>query len=66
MSCAIWLLLAARVLLLLLLALAFAGPLWRSVVKPGAAGATLHVIVVDTSMSMQQDGTWERARETRS
>ena len=38
-----WLLLALRVLLLVLLALAFAGPLWRSVVKPGAAGATLHV-----------------------
>ncbi|MEO6080094.1 MAG: BatA domain-containing protein [Steroidobacteraceae bacterium] len=58
-----WLLLAARVLLLLLLALAFAGPLWRSVVPPGQAGATLHVIVIDTSMSMQQTGTWDRARE---
>jgi hypothetical protein len=58
-----WLLLAARVLLLLLLALAFAGPLWKSVVPPGAAGATLHVVVVDTSLSMQQAGTWERARE---
>jgi hypothetical protein len=58
-----WLLLAARVLLLVLLALAFAGPLWKSVVPPGAAGATLHVVVVDTSMSMQQDGTWDRARE---
>ncbi len=57
------LLLAARILLLLLLALAFAGPLWRSVVKPGATGATLHVIVMDTSLSMQQTGTWERARE---
>lgn len=57
------LLLAARVLLLLLLALAFAGPLWKSVVKPGASGATLHVIVMDTSMSMQQTGTWDRARE---
>jgi len=58
-----WLLLALRVLLLLLLALAFAGPLWRSVVQPGALGATLHVIVLDTSMSMHQDDTWERARE---
>jgi hypothetical protein len=58
-----WLLLAARVLLLLLLALAFAGPLWKSVVPPGATGAALHVVVVDTSLSMQQTGTWERARE---
>ena len=58
-----WLLLAARVLLLMLLALAFAGPLWKSLMPPGAAGATLHVIVVDTSLSMQQAGTWERARE---
>lgn len=58
-----WLLLAARVLLLLLLALAFAGPLWRSVMKPGAAGATLHVVIVDTSMSMQQKGNWDRAQE---
>jgi hypothetical protein len=57
------LLLALRVLLLLLLVLAFAGPLWRSAVKPGAAGATLHVIVMDTSMSMQQAGTWDRAKE---
>jgi hypothetical protein len=58
-----WLLLAARVLLLLLLALAFAGPLWKSVVPPGAAGAALHVVVVDTSLSMQQGDTWDRARE---
>src|SRR6185295_13118725 len=58
-----WLLLALRVLLLLLLALAFAGPLWKSLMPPGAAGATLHVIVMDTSMSMQQTGTWDRARE---
>lgn len=58
-----WLLLAARLLLLILLALAFAGPLWKSAVKPGAAGATLHVIVMDTSMSMQQEGTWTRAQE---
>jgi hypothetical protein len=58
-----WLLLAARILLLLLLALAFAGPLWKSLVPPGAVGATLHVVVVDTSLSMQQTGTWDRARE---
>lgn len=58
-----WLLLAARVLLLILLALAFAGPLWKSLMPPGAAGATLHVVVVDTSLSMQQGGTWDRAQE---
>jgi hypothetical protein len=58
-----WLLLAARVLLLILLALAFAGPLWKSLMPPGVAGATLHVVVVDTSMSMQEGGTWERASE---
>jgi Aerotolerance regulator N-terminal len=58
-----WLLLALRLLLLVLLALAFAGPLWRSVIKPGASVATLHVIVMDTSLSMHQAGTWDRARE---
>src|SRR3954470_15097397 len=54
-----WLLLALRLLLLILLVLAFAGPLWRTLVKPGATSATLHVIVVDTSLSMNQAGTWE-------
>jgi hypothetical protein len=58
-----WLLLAARVLLLLLLALAFAGPLWESKMPPGAAGATLNVVVMDASLSMQQAGVWERANE---
>lgn len=58
-----WLLLALRVLLLVLLALAFAGPLWRSSIQAGAGGATLHAIVLDTSLSMQQRGAWERAQE---
>ncbi len=58
-----WLLLALRVLLLALLALAFAGPLWRATVQPGRGVATLHVIVLDTSMSMHQDGSWARAQE---
>lgn len=31
-------------------------------VKAGAAGAALHVIVVDTSLSMQYAGVWDRAR----
>ncbi|HTQ36333.1 MAG TPA: BatA domain-containing protein [Steroidobacteraceae bacterium] len=58
-----WLLLAARVLLVLLLGLAFAGPQLRSRVLAGPQGATLHAIVLDTSMSMHQDGAWQRARE---
>ncbi|MET0282711.1 MAG: VWA domain-containing protein [Steroidobacteraceae bacterium] len=57
-----WLLLALRLLLLALLALAFAGPLWRSHVAAGKGGATLHAIVLDTSLSMQQRGVWERAQ----
>ncbi|HYP80283.1 MAG TPA: BatA domain-containing protein [Steroidobacteraceae bacterium] len=58
-----WLLLALRLLLVLLMVLAFAGPLWRAPARTGAAGATLHVIVVDTSLSMRTAGVWERARE---
>src|SRR5688500_9820621 len=58
-----WLLLLLRLALLALLVLAFAGPLWRSAVAPGTGGATLHVIVLDTSLSMQRDDVWERAQE---
>lgn len=58
-----WLLLLLRLLLLAAVVLAFAGPQWRVPVKAGAAGATLNVIVVDTSLSMQHAGVWERARE---
>jgi hypothetical protein len=58
-----WVLLAARVALVLLLALAFAGPQWRSRVDAGPGGATLHAIVIDTSLSMRQDGSWDRAKE---
>jgi len=58
-----WLLLLLRLALLALLAFAFAGPLWRSAVAPGAQGATLHVIVLDTSLSMQREGVWERAQQ---
>ena len=58
-----WLLLAMRLLLLALLALAFAGPLWRKATPSNAAaGATLHVIAMDTSMSMNSEGTWQRAK----
>jgi hypothetical protein len=57
-----WLLLLLRLLLLAAVVLAFAGPQWRMPVKAGAAGAALHVIVVDTSLSMQYAGVWDRAR----
>lgn len=58
-----WLLLLLRLLLLAAVVFAFAGPQWRVPVKAGAAGATLNVIVVDTSLSMQYAGVWDRARE---
>src|SRR6185369_10881523 len=58
-----WLLLLARLLLVALIVLAFAGPQWRVPVQAGKAGATLHVIVVDNSMSMRYAGVWDRARE---
>jgi len=58
-----WLLLLLRLLLLAAVVLAFAGPQWRVPVKAGAAGATLNVIVVDTSLSMRYAGVWDRARE---
>lgn len=58
------LLLALRLALLALLALAFAGPLWRLAAAPAAvAGDTLHVIAVDASLSMQQEQVWSRARD---
>jgi hypothetical protein len=57
-----WLLLLLRLLLVALVIFAFAGPQWRVPVKAGTAGAALHVIVVDTSLSMQYAGVWERAR----
>jgi hypothetical protein len=59
-----WLLLALRLLLLALVALAFAGPLWR-IANPanGKGGATLHVIAMDISMSMNHGTNWERAQQ---
>ncbi|MGC4029047.1 MAG: BatA domain-containing protein [Steroidobacteraceae bacterium] len=57
-------LLALRLLLVALAALAFAGPLWRLAAAPGpAGGATLHVIALDTSLSMQRGSTWQRAQQ---
>jgi Aerotolerance regulator N-terminal len=59
-----WLLLGLRLLLLALVVLAFAGPLWRlATPADGSGAATLHVIALDTSMSMNHDGTWERAQQ---
>jgi hypothetical protein len=58
-----WLLLLLRLALLALLVLAFAGPMWRSSTAAGEGGNTLHVIVMDTSLSMQREGVWKRAQE---
>lgn len=58
------LLLAMRLALLLLLALAFSKPIWE---RPPAAILgdipKLHIIAVDTSLSMQYEGRWEQALE---
>jgi hypothetical protein len=57
------LLLALRVAVLVLLALAFAQPaLWRKPQAAASGGARLHLIVLDGSASMSDDGRWERAR----
>jgi hypothetical protein len=56
------LLLASRLALLLLLALAFSKPIWE---RPPAAVlgriATLHLVVLDTSLSMNYGDRWQRA-----
>jgi hypothetical protein len=59
-----WLLLATRILLLIVLALAFAGPLLtaRMVPQPNAS-AELHAILVDTSLSMHHGSRWQRTLE---
>jgi Aerotolerance regulator N-terminal/von Willebrand factor type A domain len=57
------LLLALRVGVLLLLALAFAEPaLWRTPTAADSDGARLHLIVLDGSASMGYAGRWQRAR----
>jgi hypothetical protein len=56
------LLLALRIALLVLLALAFAQPAWwREPPPAGADGAELHVLVLDGSASMAAGDRWERA-----
>lgn len=59
-----WLLLATRILLLIALVLAFAGPLLtaRMVPQPNA-DVQLHAILLDTSLSMQHGDRWPRALE---
>ena len=57
-----WVLLSLRILLLIALALAFAGPLLSQRVVPVAdANARLHAIVIDRSLSMQHGERWQRA-----
>jgi hypothetical protein len=57
-----WLLLALRVAFVVLLALAFAGPLLSpDAASIAAADAKLHAIVIDRSLSMQYGDRWQRA-----
>ncbi|MEJ2128396.1 MAG: BatA domain-containing protein [Woeseiaceae bacterium] len=57
-----YMLLALRVLLLVLLALAFAKPLWTSPEGlPGNDPDGTHLVLVDTSASMNRSGTFEQA-----
>lgn len=56
-----WLLLATRILLLIALVLAFAGPrLAARIVPQPDANAQLHAILVDTSLSMQHGTRWQQ------
>ena len=60
-----WPLLLLRLLLLLLLVTAFARPLLRSRVVAGADTRSRAVVVLlDRSMSMSYDGTWQRALDS--
>lgn len=59
-----WLLLATRILLLIVLVLAFAGPLLTARMMPQPnANAHLQAILVDTSLSMQHGARWQRTLE---
>ncbi|MDR2214250.1 MAG: BatA domain-containing protein [Nevskiaceae bacterium] len=59
-----WLLLALRLALIALLAFAFAGPLVKMAANAvGTGSATLHVVVLDTSLSMRREGVWDRAQQ---
>src|ERR1700754_178874 len=55
-----WLLLITRILLLIALVLAFAGPLLNERIVPRSdANVRLHAIVLDRSLSMQEGGRWK-------
>jgi hypothetical protein len=57
-----WLLLITRILLLVALALAFAGPLLTARMVPHPnANARLHAILLDSSLSMRHGDRWQRA-----
>ena len=57
-----WLLLATRILLLIALVLAFAGPMLTSRIVPQPnANAQLHAILLDSSLSMREGNRWQRA-----
>ena len=57
-----WLLLSLRILFLIALVLAFAGPLLTERAVSGVnANARLHAIVLDKSLSMQHGERWQRA-----
>ena len=57
-----WLLLATRILLLIALVLAFAGPLLTARMMPQPnANARLHAILLDSSLSMRHGDRWQRA-----
>jgi len=59
-----WLLLALRLALLILLVLALAGPQWPRKPTAGAqTDARLHLLVLDTSLSMQREGVWAKAQQ---
>jgi hypothetical protein len=56
-----WLLLATRILLLIALVLAFAGPQLAARIMPQPdANAELHAILVDSSLSMRYGDRWQR------
>lgn len=56
-------LLALRIVFIVVLALAFAGPLVKPNALVGNRPAELHAIVLDGSLSMQYLDRWERAQE---
>ena len=55
-----WITLALRMLVITLLAAAFARPFWKHASDVGKGAM---IVAVDNSMSMQADGRWERLRE---